>query len=163
MYKLIPLTQDKFSKVDPEDYVYLMKFKWCCPKGSRGRLGYAKRTIRLPDGKRKNILMHRFIMGDPKGLQIDHINGDTLDNRKSNLRVATPSENSSNKKGHGVLGVKGIILRVYRGKKGTTSKYIARIKKNGKQIYLGRFDTLDEAKAVYQKNSTLLFGEFAKK
>jgi len=160
MHKLIPLTQGKFAKVDSTDYDDLMQYRWCCPKGSRGRVGYAKRTITIANGKRKDIFMHRYLMGDPIGLQIDHINHDTLDNRRSNLRFATASQNSANRRGHGKLGIKGITCRTYKGKRKTTTRFVARITFNYAKIYIGDFKTLAEAECAYNTKATELFGEF---
>jgi len=160
MQKLIPLTQGKFAKVDSADYDDLMQYKWCCPKGSRGRIGYAKRTVTIANGKRKDIFMHRYLMGDPIGLQIDHINHDTLDNRRSNLRFATASQNAWNRRGFGKTGVKGVTCRIYKGKRKITARFVANITLNNLQINIGSFKTLAEAECAYNAKATELFGEF---
>lgn len=94
-YMEIPLTKDKVALVDPEDYPYLSEFKWHVT--SRG---YAARADYSGD-KRKMVLMHRQLLGivdAPYTQYGDHINGDTLDNRRSNLRMATSLQSSWNKK-----------------------------------------------------------------
>lgn len=92
--KVIPLTKGKFAKVDDEDYDYLNQFKWCfLDKGC----GYARRTSYLGSLQAGSILMHRVIMNAPKGMEVDHINGDGLDNRKINFRIVTHSINTKNR------------------------------------------------------------------
>lgn len=95
----IPLTKGLVALVDDDDYDFLMQWKWCASDCSRG-LGtkfYAVTQIRTFEYKRKRIYMHRVIMGEPLNLCVDHINGDSLDNRKENLRSVTVSENAAHK------------------------------------------------------------------
>ena len=84
--KKIELTRNKFTLVDDEDYEGLTRNKWCCSKS-----GYA--TCKKNN---KTVYMHKVIMGNPT-LSVDHINGNKLDNRKSNLRLATHSNNTKNR------------------------------------------------------------------
>lgn len=134
--KTISLTQNKHALVDDSDYMYLMRWKWCYSHG------YA-----LRGSSPNRIYMHRLINKTPKGLDTDHINHDTLDNRRNNLRTVTHSENlrnsklsKSNKSGH-----RGIYWDSER-KKWRTS-----ITENGKRILYKRFSTLDEAARAYDK------------
>lgn len=79
--------------MDDED-VQLAKLSW-----QLNSTGYVRRTIRLRgSGKHRTLLMHRFIMGEPEGKVVDHINGDKLDNRRCNLRIGTQSDNLRNRK-----------------------------------------------------------------
>jgi hypothetical protein len=96
-------------------------------------------------------LVYRF----PPSHQIDHINGDRTDNRLENLREATNSENQYNSKTRkdNKLGIKGISC--YR-----EGKYRAYTRDNGKKIHIGCFDTLEEAKAAYDKAASTIHGEF---
>ncbi|WDS60638.1 hypothetical protein BC7_00041 [Bacillus phage BC-7] len=96
------------------------------------------------DGKR--ILLHRLIMGNPVGYEIDHINRNKLDNRKENLRVCTKSENMHNR------GFKGITFNK------ACNQYVARITVNGIRVYLGKFDTELEAMNVYKEAKLLHHG-----
>ncbi|HMD89446.1 MAG TPA: AP2 domain-containing protein [Anaerolineaceae bacterium] len=142
--KLIPLSQGKFAKVDDEDYEWLTRWKW-----NLSPTGYARRD--------HSILMHREIMHTPKGFDTDHINHDTLDNQKSNLRVCTKHENHGNTKlaVNNTSGYKGV--RYYK----PLNKWNARIRKNGKIKHLGFYDTTEEAAHSYDKAAIEYFGEYA--
>ena len=147
--KLIPLTQGKFAIVDAEDYDRLSKYKWCANKSRRSY--YAVRS----NGQRQ-IRMHRMITSAPKGLFVDHINHNGLDNRKTNLRLCTESQNNLNRRPYGKTSrYKGVS----RHKK--TNRYLAAICYQGKRFHLGTFrDEVDAAKA-YDKKARELFGQFA--
>jgi len=148
--RLIPLTQGKFAIVDADDYERLAKYKWHAYKN--GSTYYASRT-----SANKKIIMHREIMQAPKGLLVDHIEGNGLNNRKSNLRLCTRVQNARNKrpKHNGSSRYKGVYWHIsYR-------KWAANIRCNGKQKYLGRFDDEIEAAVAYDRKAELLFGEFA--
>ena len=107
---------------------------------------------------RRMGLLHRLIMNCPKGMTIDHINHDKLDNRKSNLRICTQSENSQNigKKKTNTSGYKGVSLDK------NTGKWRASIMKNRKSYVIGNYNTPEEAHAAYCKTAKELHGEFAK-
>jgi hypothetical protein len=94
----------------------------------------------------------------PDGIQIDHANRDPSDNRLSNLRLATNSQNQFNRKGHGKYkkGVNYSPSREY-----TDKDFVARIQVEGKRIYLGRFRTEDEAHEAYKAASAKLHKEFS--
>jgi len=130
--KKIPLTQGKYTIVDDEDYESLSQHKWYAKKQSGTY--YAVRNVTVSTKKQKTIRMHRVIMDAPSGMEVDHINHDGLDNRKSiNLRLCDKHGNQRNQ----------------RIRKGTTSKYkgvhwqkegrlwVAQAKRDGKQYYLG--------------------------
>jgi len=148
--KLIPLTQGKFAIVDAEDYEELSRYKWHVNKG--GRTDYAK-----SQKKGKAIKMHRLLMRAPKGLFVDHINHNGLDNRKSNLRLCTRIENLRNQlpRRGGASQYKGV------GWHKKSKKFVARIYMEGKRMHLGYFDDEIEAAKAYDKKAKELFGEFA--
>jgi hypothetical protein len=148
--KLIPLTQGKFAIVDAEDYERLSKYKWSCQKDRNNY--YASRA----NGNRR-ISMHREIMKAPKGLQVDHIDGDGLNNRKSNLRLCTHAENVHNSRPmrNGSSQYKGVCW--HKCKK----KWCVSISKSGERTYLGRFEDEIEAAMAYDRKAEELFGEFA--
>jgi len=92
--KEIPLTQDKIALVDDDDYGELCKFKWHAYIGNN--TWYAKRNSSMVSGKRHTIKMHTAIICTPLGMQVDHINGNGLDNRRENLRIVTCRQNGQN-------------------------------------------------------------------
>ena len=96
-FRRIPLTKGKYAIVDPEDYERLNRYKWYANKC--GKTFYASRTVRTGKKKKRiNINMHREILNPPHPLVVDHINRNSLDNRKANLRPATHAQNSINRK-----------------------------------------------------------------
>lgn len=120
------------------------KYTWKVHTDGKGKV-YVSREKRI-DGKRSVELLHRFIMNNPEGLVIDHLNHDTLDNRKSNLRAITHAENMQNRKGaarNSRSGIRGVTPH----KK--TGKWQAQVGVDGEVIYLGLYDDVKEAeKAV---------------
>lgn len=110
--------------------------------------GYAQMWL---DGK--NVLLHRYIMGADPGQEIDHINGNKLDNRVENLRICTKSENMQNRRTWSKYGHKGICKN---GK-----KWQANIYKGGKRYFIGNYDTIEQAKIAYRDKSIELYGSFA--
>ncbi len=148
----IPLTQGKTALIDIEDFDLISQWKWRLVSGRGNRTNYAKRTLSVK-GKKKVVLMHRFILNAPKGIQVDHINGNGLDNRKSNLRLATASQNSINRISKNRTG--------YRGVKSAKGKYTARITCKGKVYFLGIFSSAEAAAQAYDKKAIELHGDFA--
>lgn len=159
--KQIPLSKGRaFALVDDADYDYLMQWKWNFANSN----GYALRY--WTDGDQRGaVYMHRAIMKRmlghdiPKGLQVDHIAvgaESRLDNRRSNLRTCTRSQNQwhKNRPSHSSTGYKGVSL--------DNGKFNAYIKKHGKRIYLGRFEHAEEAALMYDRASQDLHGEFSK-
>jgi len=150
--KTIPLTQGKFAIVDDEDFEWLSSYSW-----SFHHAGYAQRGD-ISGGKLRMVFMHRQILGTPKGVDTDHVNGDGLDNRKSNLRKATRSENLYNQgvPAHNTTGFKGVCFNKRCG------KFQAEIRVSGKPRRLGLFVTKEEAHAAYCMAAKKLHGKFAR-
>jgi len=94
---MIGLTQGQVTEVDPEDYYWLSEYKWCAGFYKNMQSFYALTNIKIGNIK-TTIPIHKMIMNSQPGMQIDHINHDTLDNRKCNLRITTPQQNSHNQK-----------------------------------------------------------------
>ena len=107
----------------------------------------------------KNEYMHRVVMNAPEGMEVDHIDGDKLDNRKMNLRICTKSENSFaknlTKDGH-TSKYRGVTWNKKR------KKWIAQIMINQKRINLGGYNTEEEAAQVYNKYAQEHFGQFSR-
>jgi len=118
--------------------------------------GYAARSIGAGNGKQKTVLMHRQILGVAKGLSTDHINGNGLDNRRFNLRICSHADNLKNQKLHSnnTSGIRGVSWHC--GK----SSWNVRIQTNGNSIFLGYYQSIEEAKRAYAFGSILLHGEF---
>lgn len=128
--KYIKLTKGKKTIVDDVDFEYLNQWKWHCSSE-----GYALRRAKK-SGKNQFIRMHRLINETPIGKDTDHINHDRLDNRRENLRTVTRQMNNFNRKPELQQGV------CFHKK---ANKWMARIKLNGKEKYLGLFDNIDDA------------------
>jgi len=110
--------------------------------------------------KRKEKLIHSLIMETPKGMVVDHINADPLDNRRCNLRICTNAENSRNNtlSKTNSIGLKGVQSAKANG---SAKPHRARIKHNYQEIQLGTFVTKEEAAIAYDQKALELFGEFA--
>lgn len=156
--KLIPIVQGKwFAKVSDEDYEAISKFKWSLMGGTSNKY-YAARISKDRDGKRMNIQMSRSILGLDKwkvgGLEADHIDGDPLNNQRSNLRAVDHKTNMYNKK----MDTHGQASE-YRGVSPHYSKFRAGITKDGFKRDLGLFDTEVEAALAYDIFARILFGK----
>ena len=136
--KKIPLTQGKETLVDDEDFEYLSKFKWHTQKD--GRVYYAA-TGGLPSR------LHTRLLGKKEGFEIDHIDGDGLNNQRHNLRFVTHSQNNLNK-----FSPTGRYSK-FRGvtRANAYSKFMARIKLNGRMVHLGSFDIEEDAARAYNE------------
>lgn len=147
--KQIKLTKNKFATVDDDVYEYLNQWKWCTLISSK--TFYA---VRMEN--KKLILMHRFLLDAPKNLQVDHINQNGLDNRLENLRLCTHAENSRNRRTH------KNNLTGYKGVTNSGNKFAARIKVNKVFIYLGTFESKEDAAKAYNVAVLELHGDYAK-
>jgi len=151
--KIIKLTQGYETIVDDEDYTNLTHSSWYWSSG------YARRSKRNPEtGRRESELMHRVLMDAKQGEIVDHINGNKLDNRRSNLRKVCNSKNSQNRRTteraqSGFAGVSPVI------RDGITIGFRARIMKDNVQYNLGQYRTDYDAALVYNGAAKVLFGE----
>lgn len=139
----IPLSRGLFALVDEADFETVNQHKWFASKGSR--TFYAARNVVL-DGRRTVVRMHQVLLGMPKDVDIDHVNGDGLDNRRANLRTTSRSQNNFNqhRKQRGCSSkYRGVTWSRYHG------KWQAQIKAHGKYKLIGRFDDELEAALAY--------------
>ena len=150
MSKEVPLTQGYVAIVDDGDYEELMQYKWHAHKVTRSIV--AERT---ECGKK--IMIHRHIMQAPPGMVVDHANHDTLDNRRSNLRVCSSRENQRNRRK--VSGCssefKGVCWNKLR------KRWQVRIQADDRRIALGNYENERDAARVYNIAAVEYFGEFA--
>lgn len=146
----IELTRGRVAIVDVEDFEELNKYKWCYSENRSGNC-WAMRTL-----KRKTVRMHRVIMDAPPAIFVDHINGDQLDNRKINLRLATRYENAHNHKifSTNTSGYTGVSFHR------RANKWRANIWYKNHAHHLGLFNSKEEASLAYEKKAKELFGEF---
>lgn len=147
--KKIKLTRGKYAIVDDEDFEWLNQWKWYCS----GYEYVVRSETGVKSNLRQNIFLHRILMNTPKGMETDHINGNKLDNRKSNLRICTRSQNEINKSLgiNNTSGFKGVSWHKNR------KKWQGKIQKK----HLGYFDKKKNAIKTYNKTAKKLFGEFA--
>lgn len=151
----IPLSEDKFVLIDEEDYGLISQYTWHPFQG--GHTWYAVSYVNRC-GIRQKFRMHRVLLNAPAKLQVDHINGNGLDNRRSNIRLATKVQNGWNrgKRAHSTSCFKGVTHRSDSG------KWSAKIQQNNVVYRLGVFETEVEAARVYDDTARKLFGEYAR-
>lgn len=151
--KFVPLTQGYSAIVDDEDYTRLSNYNWCVTK-SHGNV-YAVRNAKRGESKRGLILMHRELCCELDSKPtVDHVNGNTLDNRRSNLRPATYGENNANRP----LAKKSRSSS-FRGVHWfkPTNRWRCSVSK----IHVGYFKDEKEAALEYNKAAILKFGDFS--
>lgn len=146
MSKIIPLTQGKNAIVDDEDFDFLNQHKWYARNNGKGTF-YAVRRYRCkPNYKEiKTVRMHRLIMNVRNGMEVDHINGNTLDNRRCNLRIVNRRENCQNMHIKSTSKYPGVSWRK------DIKKWHAEIYFEGKNRHLGFFENEKEAYNTYKK------------
>jgi hypothetical protein len=146
-----------WAVVDEADYERVMTHKWHAACSLR--VTYAAASVRI-NGRRTTISLHRFILDvlDDASVEVDHIDTDGLNNRRSNLRLASRAENSRNR----------------RSRRGTSSRYkgvswnknakawVANIARDGRMMYLGYFSSEIEAARAYDYEAVVLHGDFAR-
>ncbi len=153
----IELTQGKVAIIDEEDWFKIRGFNWHMNHERAGRM-YAHAMFNWNRNKHQSFKLHRILLSVNTNQIIDHINRQTLDNRKSNLRICSRNQNQHN---HGVSKKnKSGFIGVYYNKK--DHKWFAQIRNNNKLIYIGYFTNPIEAARARDKKAIELHGEFAK-
>lgn len=155
--KKIALTLNKYALVDDEDYTKLIQFKWCAHRNPTG----VEKYYALRKG---SIRMHRFILGLNRWdkVDVDHINGNGLDNRRCNLRICTRRQNCCNRTKQKLIKGKK-LSSVYLGVCFDTSrgKWISYINLNGRRKHLGRFKHEEDAAVAYNVAAIASRGQYA--
>lgn len=148
----IKLTKNKYAIVDDEDFELLNRLKWYCSHG-----GYAVRDVCLK-GVESRVYMHRILTNAPKDLVVDHINGNGLDNRKENLRLATREQNTRNNQTtfkRNTSGFRGVDWQEY------AKSWRVCISVKSKSIHIGMFKDRVKAARAYDAAAIKYHGEFA--
>lgn len=163
-YTILRITSEKFGVfdflIDDEDVERIQQYQWSIfhvdkPKQNKQMIYASTSNKAVPTTLR---LLHRFIMNVEKGLQVDHIEGDTFDMRKDKLRICTALENGQNKalSVRGTCGIKGVCWDK------RTEKWIAHIRFNYHHKTLGYFDTIEEATECRKQAEIKYQGEFSR-
>ena len=160
--KEIPLTRGLVAIVDDEDFEWLNQWKWCARRRLDERTQYAGRQTPDPTrrAKQRMVFMHRLIVECPDGMVVDHINGNGLDNRRSNLRICTHAENLRNRGGN--RGSTSKYKGVSRCAGSRSNPWQALIESNRKKYLLGYFPTEEAAARAYDAKALELHGAFAR-
>jgi hypothetical protein len=158
-YRIIPLTRGQTALVSAIDFGWINQWNWYAKWEKSAKRFYAARAFRV-GSKNQQVLMHRQILGIQIGEKIkgDHRDPSaTLDNRRSNLRLATGTQNNANSRLRvdNTTGFKGVT----KTKKG---RFMAQIRTNGKRRHLGYRGTAEEAGKLYQEAAKECFGEYAR-
>lgn len=166
-YAEIALSQGKVALVDPADWDDVARYKWWAEEVKRGDriVWYAKREVAMLGKKRRTVKLHRLLVGEPLGMDVDHIDGDGLNCRRYNLRICTRRQNLQNR--HNVAaGTTSRLLGVsWETRRGCWTARICagKINANGEasSLFLGYFDTEEAAARARDVASLRYFGEFA--
>jgi len=156
--KEVLLTRGMVALVDDADFDFLSKHSWCYRIGRNRRTGYAESNISI-NGEWTRVLMHRYIMDADRKVEIDHRDGNGLNNQRANLRIATHSQNLHNSHPHRrpkTSKYKGVCWHK------AMKKWHAQIRINGRAISIGFFDSQEDAARAYDATSRLHCGEFSK-
>jgi hypothetical protein len=155
-YRTIPLTKGQVAIIDTEDFEHLSKLHWHAAV-TGGNTFYAARRKKTDDGKWSIVYLHRELLGLIKGdrREVDHINHNTLDNRRSNLRIATRQQNVMNTRRLCQPGLKGTFYSK------NAKKWTAQLTVDRKAMHLGYFPTEEAAHSAYCEAAQKYHGEHA--
>jgi len=152
--RLIKLTQEKCAVVSDKDYKTLINYKWFALKSDKMD-GYYVAARKLADDSM--VYMHRQILNAPEGFEVDHRNGNGLDNRRHNIRVVTRAQNrwNSKRRKDNKSGVKGVSWH------STNKMWVANIKVNKKLHHLGSFESIELAIRARKSAEKRYHGRYA--
>jgi len=153
MTKLISLTKGQFAIVDDADFEWLSQWKWrYIPRSKHAAVGNAGREV-----GNTTVYMHRVIVDAPMGSEVDHINHNSLDNQRLNLRITNHAGNLKNRAKYAKAAsqFKGVTWH------DQAQKWRAKIGVNGKRISLGLFDNELDAAIAYDRAAIIHHGEYA--
>lgn len=155
-YRTIQLPCGRKTVVDTLDYIRVKNYNWYALKSGKTTYVYG-----YPRGRRAPlVLLHRLILDVPPGMEVDHRDRDGLNNRRSNLRLATRSQNNANRgkqrrKGGTTSRFKGVFWYP------RTGKWLTQIRVDRKQYYIGYFTDEIEAARAFDRANLKMRGEFA--
>jgi hypothetical protein len=158
IFRRIFLGDGIYTIVDEDVFYRLSHYKWHL-KGCKANKFYAIADVKIGPGRTRVVSLHREIMNNPKGFIVDHLNNNSLDNRKDNLRPATRSQNRQNapkRKKNASSQFLGVSFHKEE------KKYRARISIKGKRIHLGKFDNEIDAAKAYDAAARKYYGEHAR-
>jgi hypothetical protein len=151
--RIIPVWQDREAIVDNADYDLLIQYPW------HMHHEYAVTTLKvyLPNKRQTEISMQNMLFNLANGMELDHVDGNKLNNQRQNLRICTHADNCKNR---------GMRSDSQSGRKGVSpipgNKWRATINIGGKNIHLGCLSSIDEASDAYDRAATSQYGEFAR-
>lgn len=151
----VPLTMGKEAVIDAADVPLVAGRNWCAEKATD--TFYAVRTQKV-GGKARHFRLHRVLTGATGRDHVDHVDGNGLNCRRSNMRLATHTENmrNSRRRRDNSSGVKGVTFDKWTG------RWQAKISVDGRTVHLGRFSSIEAAAEAYRKGSEKYHGEFGR-
>lgn len=154
MVREIPLTKGYVALVDDEDFERVNAFKWFASEQFRSD-GSVRVYGQRSQYRGKSVMLHRFILNAPVGMEVDHEDGDGLNCQRVNLRLATKAQNAMNRRrpSNNTTGFKG-VSRFHQ-------KYAVKVRRDRALIHIGTYDSPEFAAAVYDAAARHLFGPFA--